>query len=183
VTDVLKQGVPGDFIETGVWRGGACIFMRAILKAHGITDRTVWLADSFQGLPKPDGRFEQDAADKHWEFGDILGVSEEQVKANFKRYGLLDDQVKFLVGWFKDTLPTAPIRQIAVLRLDGDMYASTMDALNALYPKVSVGGYVIIDDYGAVPACKKAVDDFRRDHQIAEPMVKVDWSGMFWKRA
>lgn len=183
VTDVLRNRISGDLIETGVWRGGACIFMRAILKAYGNQEKIVWLADSFQGLPKPDGRYQQDAGDPHWRHSDVLAVPLEQVKSNFERYGLLDRQVGFLVGWFKDTLPEAPISRISVLRLDGDMYSSTMDALVALYPKLSAGGYAIVDDYGALPTCREAVDDFRRQCGIREPLRKIDWSGVFWQKS
>jgi O-methyltransferase len=111
-----------------------------------------------------------------------LAVSLAEVKRNFTRYGLLDDQVCFLEGWFKDTFPTAPINQIAVLRLDGDMYESTTDALVHLYDKVSPGGYVIIDDYGCIGNCKAAVDDFRRSRRITDPIQQIDWSGIFWRR-
>src|SRR5262245_31896942 len=149
VEAVLRDGIPGDLIETGVWRGGSVILMRAILAAHGVTDRSVWVADSFAGLPKPDaGKYPADAGDRHWTY-DELAVSLQQVRANFGRYGLLDDQVRFLPGWFKDTLPSAPIEKLAVARLDGDMYESTMDALEALYPKLEPGGFLIMDDYGA----------------------------------
>jgi len=182
VTEVMRKNVPGDFIETGVWRGGASIFMRALLKVYGDQTRLVWVADSFEGLPKPDGRYQQDEGDRFWELSHTLAVSVEQVQANFARYGLLDNQVRFLVGWFKDTLPTAPINQLAVLRLDGDMYSSTMDALQSLYHRLSLGGYVIIDDYGAVPNCKQAVDDFRADHKITEPLKEIDWTGVFWEK-
>jgi O-methyltransferase len=183
VTDVLHRRVPGDLIETGAWRGGATIFMRAILEAYGDTDRQVWVADSFQGLPKPDpGRWPAEAGDEHWTMGQ-LAVSLEEVKANFARYGLLDERVRFLAGWFKDTLPAAPIERIAVLRLDGDMYGSTMEALEALYPKLSPGGYVIVDDYGAIPQCKEAVTDFRAAHGIIDPMEWVDWTGVYWQRS
>jgi O-methyltransferase len=182
ITDVIANRVPGDFIETGVWRGGATIFMRGALKAYGVTDRTVWVADSFQGLPKPDAeQFEDDAGDQFYGY-DALRVSVDQVKANFERYGLLDDQVRFLPGWFRDTLPSAPIGQIAVLRLDGDMYESTMVALDSLYPKLSVGGYAIVDDYKAVDACKTAVDDYRKAHGIDEPIHEIDWGGVYWQR-
>jgi O-methyltransferase len=183
VMDVLRTAVPGDLIETGAWRGGACIFMRAILKAYGNQDKTVWVADSFQGLPKPDGRFGQDAPDPHWKYAGVLAVPIEQVKRNFERYGLLDSQVRFLTGWFRETLPSAPIRQISVLRLDADMYSSTMDALSALYPKLSLGGYAIVDDYGAVPACQQAVDDYRREQGIREALREIDWTGVYWKRS
>lgn len=182
VTDVLHKHVPGDLIETGVWRGGATIFMRAPLKVYGDNERIVWLADSFQGLPKPSPQlYGMDAGDRHWR-QTFLAVSVEEVKQNFVRYGLLDEQVRFLVGWFSDTLPQAPIDQLGVLRLDGDMYESTMDALRYLYPKLSIGGYTIVDDYGAVPGCKAAIEDFRAEHGITEELKQIDWSGVFWQR-
>jgi len=182
VTEVIRKNVPGDLVETGVWRGGASIFMRAVLKVYGDQTRLVWVADSFEGLPKPDGRYQQDEGDRHWEMSHTLGISLEQVQANFTRYGLLDEQVRFLVGWFKDTLPAAPINQLAVLRLDGDMYSSTMDALQSLYHRLSLGGYVIIDDYGAIADCRRAVDDFRANHKITEQMQQIDWTGVFWEK-
>lgn len=182
VTDVIEQGVPGDLIETGVWRGGACIFMRAVLKAYGDCDRVVWVADSFRGLPKPDPSRREDVEDALWN-QPFLAVPLQQVQANFRRYDLLDDQVKFLPGWFEDTLPTAPVERIAVMRLDGDLYDSTMVALNSLYPKLSVGGYVIIDDYHAVRGCRQAVDDFRATHGIADELRQVDWTCRYWRRS
>jgi len=181
VRDVITSGVPGDLIETGVWRGGTCIFMRALLKAYGETDRTVWVADSFRGLPKADAHRVEDIEDALCDVP-FLAVPLDQVKANFARYGLLDDQVRFLPGWFQDTLPTAPVERIAVMRLDGDMYDSTMVALRSLYPKLSVGGYVIIDDYHAVRGCKQAVDDFRTEHDITDELRPVDWTCRYWRR-
>jgi hypothetical protein len=181
VEDVLANDVPGDFIETGVWRGGSTIFMRAILKAHGVTDRRVWVADSFEGLPTPDvEKYPHDAA--HVKHAGMVAVSLEQVQANFERYGLLDGQVRFLKGWFSDTLPDAPLEELAVVRLDGDLYESTMDALSNLYPKLSVGGYLIIDDYGAVPACRQAIHDYREEHGITEEIVPVNLTVAYWQR-
>lgn len=183
VVDVLRRDVPGDLMETGVWRGGAAIFLRAILAAYDDRTRSVWLADSFQGLPRPDAdRYPADRDDPHWTYAD-LPVSLDEVKENFRRYGLLDDRVRFLPGWFRDTLPDAPVEQLAVLRLDGDMYESTIQALDALYPKLSVGGYLIVDDYGAIPACRSAVDDYRSAHGVDEPLQEIDWTGVFWQRA
>jgi len=182
VEDVLLKNVPGDLIETGVWRGGATIFMRAILKAYGITDRQVWVADSFSGLPPPDpSKYPADLGDEHHAITP-LAISLEQVKENFEKYALLDEQVRFLKGWFKDTLPNAPIKQLAVVRLDGDMYESTMDGLSNLYPKLSVGGYLIVDDFGAVPGCRKAVEDFRQANGIRDTIHQIDWGGVFWQR-
>jgi len=183
IEQVIRDEIPGDFIETGVWRGGGCIFMRAALKAYAEKERLVWVADSFQGLPKPDSRFKQDEGDKFWTMNHMLGVSVEQVKSNFSRYGLLDDRVRFLKGWFKDTLPGAPIDKLAMLRLDGDMYSSTMDALVNLYPKLSAGGFVIIDDYGAnFDACCNAVNDFRSSNRINDPLIPIDWTGVYWRK-
>ena len=183
VTTALHDGVEGDLIETGVWRGGASIFMRAVLEAYRDKDRVVWVADSFQGLPRPDNRrFPYDAGDIFWGY-DALAVSLEDVQAAFDRYGLLDGQVQFLPGWFRDTLPTAPIDRLSILRLDGDMYESTIVALDSLYPKLSPGGYAIVDDYGSVPGCKAAVDAYRARHNIHDQIQVIDWSGAFWRRS
>ncbi len=182
VEDVIKKNIPGDLIETGVWRGGGSIFMRAILKAYGITDRIVWVADSFEGLPQPDSeKYPHDAGDIHHTIN-FLAVSFDQVKANFAKYNLLDGQVKFLKGWFKDILPVASIDRLAVIRLDGDMYESTMDGLKNLYPKLSSGGYVIVDDY-ALEGCRIAVHDFRSDHDINDEIIDIDGIGAYWQHA
>ncbi|MEO0623317.1 MAG: TylF/MycF family methyltransferase [Pseudomonadota bacterium] len=178
----IREGVPGDFIETGVWRGGACIYARAILEAFGETDRTVWVADSFAGLPPPDAeKYPRDKGDKHHKNA-ALAISRADVEEHFRLYGLLDDQVQFLEGWFKDTLPGAPIESLAVLRLDGDMYESTMDGLAALYDKVSKGGFVIVDDFGAVPACADAVRDFLSARNETVEFTEIDWTGVYWRK-
>ncbi|SAL05619.1 Mycinamicin III 3''-O-methyltransferase [Caballeronia arationis] len=177
---VLRENVPGDMIEAGVWRGGACILMRAVLAAYGIHDRAVWVADSFEGLPPPDNQYPVDANDQHSTVKE-LAVPLEQVQENFKAYGLLDDQVRFLKGWFSDTLPNAPVEKLSILRLDGDMYSSTIQTLDALYSKVSVGGFVIVDDY-ILEGCRKAVDDFRRDHKIDDKLEEIDGAAVFWRK-
>jgi O-methyltransferase len=181
IGDVLDRGVPGDLLEAGVWRGGACIFMRAVLRACGDSQRRVWAADSFRGLPPPDPQ--RYPADHEWEHLSLQGlaVPVAEVKANFARYGLLDDQVHFLVGWFSQTLPTAPIERLAILRLDGDMYQSTIEVLDNLYPRVSVGGYIIVDDY-ALASCQAAVEDYRARHGIGEKLERIDWTGVFWQK-
>ncbi len=178
---VLAEGIEGDIIETGVWRGGACIFLRAVLAAYGIEDRKIFVADSFEGLPKPDAdKYPADKGDKH-HIHSYLAVSKEEVENNFRKYGLLDNQVVFLKGWFKDTLPQAPIKKLSILRLDGDMYGSTMEALETLYPKLSNGGFCVIDDY-ALRACKAAVDDFRSKHMIDSELKEIDWTGRYWRK-
>ena len=177
---VLLDGVKGDFIETGVWRGGACILMRGILEAYGAVDRRVYVADSFAGLPPPNPEsFPSDAGDQFHTFSQ-LRVSRADVEENFRRFGLLDDRVVFLEGWFKDTLPNAPIERLSVLRLDGDMYESTIQALDALYHKVSFGGFVIIDDFFLQP-CATAVHDFRQRYGIKSPILPIDGAGSYWR--
>jgi O-methyltransferase len=183
VKRVIHDGILGDFVETGVWRGGGSIMMRACLEAFGDKTRKVWCADSFEGLPPPDlDRYPQDAG-MIWHTQSQLAISLEQVQRNFEKYGYLDDRVVFLRGWFKDTLPSAPIERIAILRLDGDLYASTMDAFNSLYAKVSPGGFIIVDDYGMEEnTCRKAVSDFRAAENISSPIQKIDNFGVFWRK-
>jgi O-methyltransferase len=182
IEQIVADEIPGDLIETGVWRGGSSIFMRAALLAYGDDQRRVWLADSFRGLPEPDpSRYPADEGDRFHTFSE-LAVSAAEVRRNFERYGLLDERVCFLEGWFRDTLPAAPIERLSLLRLDGDMYESTIDPLRYLYHKVSPGGYVIVDDYEVVEACKKAVDDFRAEHEITEEIAPIDGTGVFWRK-
>ncbi len=186
VETVIKDGIEGDLIETGVWRGGVTILMKGIVEAWADLDpyggsRTVWVADSFDGLPAPN--IESYPADAGLDLSEmaLLKVDVATVKSNFARYNLLDDRVRFLEGWFSDTLPDAPIDKLAVLRLDGDLYESTMDALVALEPKVSDGGFVIVDDYGSWEACRKAVDEYREANNITAPIEQVDWTGVHWR--
>lgn len=179
---VRTENVPGDLIETGVWRGGASILMRGYLAAWEMNDRKLWVADSFEGLPVPSL-----PEDEGWDFSaakvPILAIPLEEVQENFRRYNLLDDQVQFLKGWFCDTLPTAPIDKLAVLRLDGDLYESTMDGLNALYDKVSPGGFIIVDDYGDFEPCHRAITEFREKRGISDPIEIIDWAGAFWRKS
>jgi O-methyltransferase len=178
--EAIRQNVPGDFIETGVWRGGCCILIKGILKERGEA-RKVYVADSFEGLPEP--HLLQDAGDTHHLHNKALGVSEDQVRANFAAYGLLDDSVVFVKGLFKNTLHKLPkSTSFALIRLDGDMYESTMNALEALYPLLSVGGYAIIDDYGALAPCRNAVNEYRSKHQISSAIQQIDHSGVWWQK-
>jgi len=181
IEDIIKNKVPGDLVETGVWRGGSCIFMAAILKAWNETDRSVYVCDSFEGLPKPkDHEYPVDRGDTHWTAG-FLSVPLEKVQSNFEGYDLLSDNVKFVKGWFSDTLPVLDVEKISLLRLDGDMYESTIVALENLYPKLSVGGYVVVDDWG-LPNCKRAVEDYREFHGIEDTYVVIDGSSVYFQK-
>jgi O-methyltransferase len=182
IEDILTNNVPGCFVETGVWRGGCSIFAKAVLRQHRADDRIVWCCDSFEGMPSPSTvdlsiDSKSDFADREY-----LVATEEQVVNNFRKFGLLDSNVRFLKGWFRDTLPTAPISKIAILRMDGDLYDSTMDALNNLYHKISIGGYVIVDDYKSWKGCRQAVDEFRERGKIAERLTDIDAHAVFWKK-
>jgi hypothetical protein len=178
----LKNNIPGDFIEAGVWRGGATIFMRGVLKANNQAIRKVWVADSFEGLPKPDAK--NYPADHGLDMSILseLSVSQETVRQNFQRFGLLDDRVLFLKGFFKDSLPNAPIDQLAVLRIDADMYESTLQALTYLYPKLSPGGWVIIDDYRNIKPCTEATDFYRQKNKISGKIRDIDGIAVFWQK-
>ena len=177
VVSVIEDSVSGDLLEAGVWRGGSTIYMRAILRALAVRDRAVWVVDSFRGLPPSSHPL--DTIDfSGWS---QLAVSADDVRENFRRYDLLDDQVRFVEGFFADSLPSAPIDRLAILRIDADMYASTMDVLVPLYDKLSPGGFVIIDEYFSVEPCRRAVDEFRGARGIAEPIQRVHTAG-FWRR-
>ena len=182
IEDVLADDVPGDLVETGVWRGGTSMFMRAVLKAHGVNDRTVFVADSFEGLPPPDDeQYPADAGTKLHEL-EFLSVPLETVQEHFRRFGLLDDRVRFVKGWFRDTMPTLTDQRWSVIRLDGDLYESTITVLENLYPNLAPGGFVIVDDYHSLWYCRRAVADYREAHGIDEEIHTVDWTGAYWRK-
>jgi O-methyltransferase len=183
IRTILEDNIEGDFIETGVWRGGSTIFMCAVLKAYGDARKVVWCADSFRGLPEPDAKKYPADRIATWHTNAELAVTLDEVQNNFRRYGMLSDRVRFLEGWFKDTLPAAPIDRLSLIRLDGDMYESTMDALNNLYHKLSAGGFVIIDDYGLPEdTCRRAIHDFREARGVTEPIMDIDGWGAYWRK-
>lgn len=184
IESVESEKVPGDIVETGVWRGGAAIYAKGVLEAIEVLEskRHIWCCDSFEGLPPPDpARYPADAGDPHSGLSSYLGVSVHTVMDNFRKYNLLDSRVHFVKGWFEETLPKLPAEKIAVLRLDGDMYSSTIQALDALYPKLSPGGFLIIDDF-ALPGCRQAVLDYRRTRNILEEVCAIDWTGIYWRK-
>jgi O-methyltransferase len=180
--DVIRRdGIRGDLIECGVWRGGTVVFMRGYLAAHDLQDRDVLVADSFAGLPKPS--VTDEGLDISREVVPILAIDRSRVEALFRGYDLLDERVRFLEGWFADTLPGAECSQLALLRLDGDLYSSTRDALLACYDRVTPGGFVIVDDYGAIPQCARAIADFRAERGITDTIHAIDWTGVYWQKS
>ena len=180
---IFAEGIPGDFIEAGVCRGGVAILMRALQRMYDQSQRKVWLADSFQGLPfssaPQDIAAGLDLSSAHYP---ELAAGLQQVLDNFRLYDLLDDGVRCLPGWFADTLPAAPIERLALIRADGDLYSSTMDILVNLYDRLSPGGVVIIDDYFALAVCQQAVDEFRTARGITAPLQLIDQYSVYWRR-
>ncbi len=180
IITILKEGIPGDFMETGVWRGGATIFMAGLNKWFN-GGRRVYVADSFQGLPPPDTeKWPQDEGDDHHTYS-FLAVSEEEVKENFRRYDLLDDSVIFIKGFFEESIPKANIGTLSLLRLDGDMYGSTMTVLENLYDKVSPGGLIIVDDWNILK-CRAAVTDFLVARGLKPEIIWIDDCGVYWRK-
>jgi hypothetical protein len=185
VESVVEEGIPGDMIEAGAWRGGSSILMRATLDSLGDSGRTVWLADSFNGFPAPDR--EAYPEDNNLNFNlnlsqeDFLAVPVEEVRGHFERFGL-SDGIEFVEGYFEDTMPGLEGGRWSVVRLDGDTYESTLLSLRALYPGLEKGGYLILDDYGFLPECRKAAEDFRRENDITEEISAIDWTGARWRK-
>ena len=179
---VIREKIPGDFLEAGVWRGGACIYAKGVIEVWGEVDRQVIVADSFEGLPPPDPAYPADAESTHYAQKE-LAVSEDEVRDNFVRFGLLDDRVKFIKGFFKESFKRPlPFETLAILRLDGDMYSSTMETLEALYDKVAPGGYIIVDDY-SLSGCRRAISDFRIARKITDAIHAIDWTGVWWRKS
>jgi O-methyltransferase len=181
IESVVGDGVEGDVIEAGAWRGGASILARATLDSLGADERTVWVADSFQGLPAPNPDVAPEDHELDLSHVDFLAVPAEEVGGYFARFGL-EHGVEFVEGFFDQTLPALRGHRWSVIRLDGDTYEATWVALESLYPGLSAGGYLVVDDYGLIDACQRAVDDYRREHGITEPIEKVDWNGARWRR-
>ncbi len=173
------EQIKGDVLEAGVWRGGAVIFAAAYLSQTNQFSRRVIAADSFEGLPPPDSRYPVDAGDLHSTI-DFLRVSEEEVRANFRKFGVSTDTVDFLPGWFEETLPTLGNRKLAILRMDGDMYSSSSHILSALFDQVTPGGFVIVDDY-ALEGARVAVHDFLDERGLSPEIVNIDGIGAYFR--
>ena len=181
VETVVRDSVKGDLIEAGTWRGGASILMRATLNSLGANDRTVWLADSFSGFPVPDREAYPEDSSIDFSDRDFIAVPMEEVKGNLDRYGC-GEGVEFVPGFFEDTMPDMAAGTWSIVRLDGDSYESTMLTLAKLYPGLSKGGYLIVDDYGALPECRRAVTEYREAHGITAPIETIDWTGVRWRK-
>jgi cephalosporin hydroxylase len=172
---IREEAIGGDLVESGTGRGGAAIFMCGFLAAYEVSGRRMWVADRFatagsagtrDGLRRDGFRFARDF---------------NTVREGFARFGLLDDRVVFLQGPPSRTLAEAPIDEIAVLRVESQEPDEVAAVLGALYDRVTPGGFVVVDGYGA-PECEAAVEEFRSLHGLVEPLERVDWSAAAWRK-
>jgi O-methyltransferase len=177
--DIDKKNIPGDLIESGVWKGGMSIWMKAILNNSKHKQRKLYLFDTFSHFPNA-----HQGKDK--EIDPVTQIlfhnppSIDDVKNNFKKFNLLDKNVIFVQGDLLKTVPRTPIDNIAILRLDADYYEPTMVVLENYYFKISKGGYVIIDDYNnEYLDCRTAVDDFRNKNGISNPILQSN-GAVYW---
>jgi len=168
LTAAIFSNIRGGFLEAGVWRGGSSIMAAGTLAAYN-ENRAIYVCDSFQGLPRSSSPMDYDG----WEISDVLSVSLSQVKQNFRDSGLLKSNVKFIKGFFNASLPILAKKnfKLAVLRADGDMYESTMDILFNLYDKISVGGFLIVDDWD-IQVARKAVKHFFHIHKVSKIRIE-----------
>jgi hypothetical protein len=189
---VLRKNVPGVFVECGVWKGGSAAIMGLALR-HSAQARVLHLFDSFEGLPQP-GVQDGEAATVYSDgqvAGKLISIHKCEASLDEVRSYLIDQlhlpekQVRFHVGWFQQTVPAdAPqIGPIAALRLDGDWYESTRICLEHLYPLLSPGGALILDDYHCWAGCRKATDEFRAKHAITNPICLMDREAAYWLKA
>lgn len=183
---VRDENVAGDLVEVGTGRGGGGIFLRGFVEAHTFIGPTVWIADTFRAAPpgKTTGEMPVPGLPPlpagGSGFPDLQGDL-NTVRDGFDRFGLLDERVRFLPGPFDQTLPEAPVEKISLLLLGDSVREDAGVVLDALYDRLAVGGFVFIDRYSA-PECKEAVDEFRARRGITEPMERVDWAAVVWRK-
>lgn len=181
LTQIVAEGIKGDVLQAGCWRGGSAVFLRGVLDVLGESKRRLWVADSFSGLPAstcgPDIGHEMDAS-----VYPVLSVSLDEVKEVFNKYDLLTDGVEFLPGWFSESLRHLPAKRIALLHIDADLYESTLDVLNMCYTNVVNGGFIVIDDYGILPPCREAVDEFLSSQNTEIVPIRVGDHAAYWRR-
>ena len=184
---VVRHGVPGAFVECGVWRGGSMMAVALTLKRLGVTDRDLYLFDTFAGMPAPgaedvpspyDGYSPQKRWRRHTRLGrQWAGVPVETVRERLESTGYPPERIHLVQGMVEETIPGRAPDEIALLRLDTDWYASTKHELEQLYPRLAVGGVLIIDDYGHYEGARRAVDEYFAT--AGEPVLlsRIDFTG------
>ena len=176
---VLDREIPGDIVECGVWRGGSALLAALIMKVRKVNDRKLYLYDTFQGMPTPTefdvDKYGRTGFEMIEQYGDDIGwcyASLEDVQKAFSVHSF-DFEIQFVQGDVLETLETTKPETISVLRLDTDWYESTAAEFQHLYPRLSTGGVLIVDDYGCWAGSRKATDDYFRE--MPEPMlIRID---------
>lgn len=176
---VDKDKIRGSIVECGVYNGGSAAVMKHAQKNN---DRDIWLFDSFQGLPKPtedDGDYER----KHFYDGWCEG-SPGNVRKIFTLLGLSQEKLHIVEGWFCDSFSARKysVGPIALINIDSDWYESVKICLETWYPHLSSGGYIVFDDYGKYPGCKKAVDEYLAKHGIEVKLETRDSVGRYFRK-
>jgi O-methyltransferase len=183
---VIANDIPGDIVECGVWRGGSMMAVAETLVRLGKTNRRLYLFDTFEGMPPPaetDVNFRGEAAadlmskaerDTAW----VWAVAQlEDVKERMRSTGYPEDLIEYVEGKVEDTIPREAPEQVAILRLDTDWYQSTKHEMKHLYPRLSPGGVLIVDDYGHWEGAKKAVDEYIVEERVRCLLCRVDYTG------
>jgi O-methyltransferase len=173
-----EEQIPGDVIECGVYNGGTAAIL-ARIATRSQMNRTVWLFDSFQGMPETN---EKDGKQAQEYVGKVVG-SLDQVKQLLRKAGANMDRVKIVAGLFQDTFPRVDIKQTALLNLDCDWYESVKLCLEKFYDSVVPGGFVSIDDYGHWPGCREAVDTFFKKRGLSYELRHVDYSARWFQKS
>lgn len=188
VSYVLQHHIAGDFVECGVWRGGSSMLIASMLQRRNVTNRKIYLYDTFEGMSEPtavDVEFRgQNAAtmlkdNEHNKETSVWCLAAlPDVQQNLHLTGLPENQLVYVQGKVEDTLPhTLPNASIALLRLDTDWYESTKHELVHLYPRLTQRGVLIIDDYGHWEGCRKAVDEYVAEQNLALLFHRIDYTG------
>ena len=183
VLRIVSEGVEGDFFEAGCWRGGAAIFLLGALKALGQGERLVWAADSFDGYPEPNEA--SSAVDRLlWSRRDYFAVTRAEFERNVARYGVGGEGLRVVEGYFDRSLPEAGVGRLAMIRIDVDGYEGVRAVLDVLYPKLSPGGFVLVDEL-EVPGCKRAIEEhFARSGRREEisPIPQRRPKAAYWRK-
>ncbi|MFM2192729.1 MAG: hypothetical protein RLZZ118_1686 [Bacteroidota bacterium] len=185
---IIKNNIPGDFVECGVWKGGSSMMIALVLNKNKIFDRKIYMYDTYEGMSEPDEN-DLDISGQSAKSQLINSSKENQksvwcfssldeVKRNVTLTNFPMELFQFVVGKVEDTIPdTIPIGEISLLRLDTDWYASTKQELIHLYPKLVKKGVLIIDNYGHWQGCRKAVDEYFKSENINLLLNVIDYTG------
>jgi O-methyltransferase len=185
IFSISKYNISGDFVEVGVWKGATAIYIKALMEMYKIKS-TLWLFDAFD-TPIDWKKYTKEkdikALNEFFNIKDIIFPSLNEIVFQFNKFELNTNNIELIEGDVFDTLESQDIKNISLLRLDIDMYESTLFALEVLYPLVCSGGYIIIDDYYVEKFnCKEAVDYFRSEHNILEKLNRIGNFIVYWQK-